>query len=102
MDRVDTHSNSRTYDEDGNLSTFSDRKEQETAYEYDALDRLTRVTFDDASTIDYTYDAGDRGSTLIVRGGRVATGRCGTRLSCSRDCATSRLIECGESPASVS
>ena len=39
---------------------MTDRKSQDTSYSYDALDRLSQVTFGDASTITYTYDAGDR------------------------------------------
>jgi len=38
----------------------TDRKQQVTDYQYDDLDRLSVVTFQDSSTTTYTYDAGDR------------------------------------------
>jgi YD repeat-containing protein len=42
-------------------------------YEYDALGRLTRVTYDDGSSISYGYDAaGNRTTTVIACG----TGGC--------------------------
>jgi len=39
---------------------MTDRKGQATNYSYDALGRLTQITYADASTINYTYDAGNR------------------------------------------
>ena len=36
-----------------------------TGYEYDALDRLTRVTYADTSTVAYVHDAGDRLREII-------------------------------------
>jgi YD repeat-containing protein len=43
----------------------TDRKSQVTGSQYDALDRLTQVTFADTSTIAYTYDAGDRITQIV-------------------------------------
>jgi YD repeat-containing protein len=34
-------------------------------YEYDALGRLTKVTFDDGSTITYTYDENGNRVTVV-------------------------------------
>ena len=39
---------------------MTDRKSQVTAYAYDALDRLTTITYQGGATVTYTYDAGDR------------------------------------------
>ncbi len=47
-----THAASYAYDLNDNLTQITDRKSQVTARTYDALDRLTEVTFDDSSTID--------------------------------------------------
>jgi len=41
----------------GNPSVFIDRKNQISSNTYDALDRLAHITFQDRSTITYTYDA---------------------------------------------
>jgi RHS repeat-associated protein len=78
MDRADTRTDSLgrsetfTYDEHGNLNTWTDRKDQVTTYEYDALDRQTFIGFATTgappayeSTIQMTYDAGDRRLTLV-------------------------------------
>jgi YD repeat-containing protein len=42
-----------------------DRKSRVTDSQYDALDRLTQVTFHDSSSITYTYDAGDRVTQIV-------------------------------------
>jgi len=44
------------YDLSGNLTTFLDRKQQQTTFAYDALNRRTKSIYPDASTT-VTYDA---------------------------------------------
>jgi YD repeat-containing protein len=56
----------------------TDRKGRITEYEYDALDRLVLVTYDDESSIAYTYDAGDRLTEIDTR----PTGRSRGRTTC--------------------
>jgi RHS repeat-associated protein len=53
------------YDGNGNITKLTDRKGQVTTFTYDGLNRRTFVGFGTSgntysSTIDYTYDAGDR------------------------------------------
>jgi RHS repeat-associated protein len=75
MDRLITRtdpllrSESYSYDANGNVSQFTDRKGQVTAFTYDNLNRETFAGFGKTvshgvtsyqSTINYTYDAGDR------------------------------------------
>jgi RHS repeat-associated protein len=63
------HQEAYAYDGNGNLVRFTDRKGQVTSFKYDALDRRTFVGFGTTgtppnetytSTINYTYDAGNR------------------------------------------
>jgi RHS repeat-associated protein len=75
MDRMETRKDallrteSYTYDANGNLLTVTDRKGQVTELRYDALDRESFAgfgrtgsppTYSYQSTIDYTYDIGNR------------------------------------------
>lgn len=54
-----------TYDTLSRMATDTDGKGQTTRYEYDVLDRITKVTFHDGSTVTYTYDP-DGNRTLRV------------------------------------
>jgi RHS repeat-associated protein len=54
------HVETYNYDGMGNLISRLDRKNQNTQYSYDALNRLHIVTYADASTITITWDAGNR------------------------------------------
>src|SRR5206468_11702265 len=45
-----------TYDTAGNLRTHTDAKSQVTTYVYDALNRVTSITFHDGSKQTYAYD----------------------------------------------
>ncbi|PYU24973.1 MAG: hypothetical protein DMG30_06785, partial [Acidobacteria bacterium] len=77
MDRVHTRkdalNNSETYvyDNAGNLSTFTDRRGKVTSYTYDPLNRRTFAGFNAQagptydSTINYSYDAGNRLSSAV-------------------------------------
>src|SRR5205809_5912665 len=56
---------SYVYDNNGNLTTFTDRKSQITTTTYDALDRRALVTYNDNSTTSYTYDAGNRITQIV-------------------------------------
>ncbi|MFF0151933.1 RHS repeat-associated core domain-containing protein [Micromonospora sp. NPDC005203] len=56
---------SRTYDGNDNIRTVTDRRGLLTRYDYDELDRLDAVAFGVSgttaqSTVDYTYDTGNR------------------------------------------
>jgi RHS repeat-associated protein len=62
-----------TYDLDGSLIEQVDRKGQITSRSYDQLRRLSEVQYADGSTVTYTYDNGNRVTTVadsvnIVRG----------------------------------
>jgi len=46
------------YDAAGNLQTKTDKEQKATSYEYDALNRLTKVT-DGIGQTEYTYDNRD-------------------------------------------
>ncbi len=39
---------------------MTDRKNQVTTYTYDLLNRKTKATYQDGTSTNYTYDAGDR------------------------------------------
>jgi RHS repeat-associated protein len=56
---------SYVYDNNGNLSQFTDRKSQATSYTYDALNRRTGVTYAGPSTTTYTYDKGNRLTSTV-------------------------------------
>jgi YD repeat-containing protein len=57
----DTGNTVRTYDEAGNLLTQDDAKGQRTTYAYDALNRVTLITFHDGSKQAFVYDQGANG-----------------------------------------
>ena len=57
----DTGTTTSTYDAAGNLLTQTDAKSQVTTYAYDALNRVTLITFHDGSKQDYAYDRGTNG-----------------------------------------
>jgi len=71
MDRVTTrtdpllHPETYTYDNNGNPTQGTDRKSQVTSRTYDALDRLSAVTYQDGSTTTYAWDAGNRPTQLV-------------------------------------
>jgi len=48
------------YDNVGNLTSKTDRKNQLITYTYDQLNRLTQKTYPDTSTVNYTYDNDSR------------------------------------------
>ena len=50
-----------TYDAAGNVLTSTDAKGQVTSYAYDALNRVTQITFHDGSRHAYSYDQGANG-----------------------------------------
>jgi RHS repeat-associated protein len=56
----DLKAESYVYDNNGNLTQFTDRKGQATTHTYDALNRRTSATYADTSTTTYTYDKGNR------------------------------------------
>jgi RHS repeat-associated protein len=62
VSRIDPlqHSESFTYDANGNVTSATDRKGQVTAVSYDALDRPVAVSYADGSTVSYVWDAGNR------------------------------------------
>lgn len=69
LGRIETYSYYRdaeiTATTGANLKTFTDRNGQVTTFnEYDPMGRLRLVTFDDLSTIQYSYDAGGRLVTI--------------------------------------
>ena len=49
-----------TYDNNGNLATVLDRKSQTTTYIYDPLNRRTKATFQDGTSKNCIYEAGNR------------------------------------------
>ena len=57
----DTGTTTNTYDAAGNLLTQTDAKSQITTYAYDALNRVTLITFHDGSKQIYVYDQGANG-----------------------------------------
>jgi RHS repeat-associated protein len=74
----------RTYDQRGNLTAYTDPQGHTTTYQYDCLGRLIRVTYPDSSTKSYTYlPDGELGSLTRADG---------TELTFSYD-AAGRLTE---------
>jgi YD repeat-containing protein len=75
MDRLATRKDalnrqeSYQYDLAGNLSQFTDRKNQVTTFQYDALNRRTEATYADATTT-FTYDTVGR----LVKASDTASG----------------------------
>ncbi len=59
-----------TYDDRGNLRTATDEAGT-TTFDYDAADRLTKVTYPDARFLQYTYDAGGRRIRLEDQSGFI-------------------------------
>src|SRR5690606_23092186 len=53
----DTGTTTNSYDSGGNLATSTDARSKTATYTYDALNRLTSVTYPD-QTISYGYDSG--------------------------------------------
>jgi len=51
--------------QNGALLNYADRKGQLTQYQFDALNRASLVTYNDASTVTPTFDAGDRLTTVV-------------------------------------
>ena len=45
------------YDVRGNLTALTDRKGQQTTFDYDSMNRRIKSTFADGSTVSYVYDA---------------------------------------------
>jgi RHS repeat-associated protein len=76
MTRTDPLNNSESYsyDANGNLLTFTDRRGKITSYNYDALNRRTFAGFGTQagptyeSTISYSYDAGNRPTSVVDSG----------------------------------
>jgi RHS repeat-associated protein len=60
------------YDAAGNLQTKTDREQKATSYEYDALNRLTKVT-DGIGQTEYTYDNRDNLIALTDAKGQTTT-----------------------------
>jgi len=54
-----------TYYASGSVETYTDRKAQVTRYVYDAVGRMSSVTYDDGSVATATYDNGNRLRTLV-------------------------------------
>jgi YD repeat-containing protein len=82
----DTGNTENSFDAAGNLRTQKDAKNQITTYDYDALNRVTLITFHDASKQIYTYDEGPNGIgrlTSIVE--RNAAGEATSRIAYGYD-----------------
>jgi YD repeat-containing protein len=63
----DTGSTTRTFDAAGNELTRTDAKGQLTRTSYDALNRLTQVTYHDGSQVQYTWDSGTNGKGRLTK-----------------------------------
>jgi RHS repeat-associated protein len=53
------------YDLAGNVSQFTDRKNQTATHTYDGINRRTGTTYADTSTTTYTYDNGNRLTQVV-------------------------------------
>ncbi len=67
----DTGTSASMHDEAGNLSTSIDAKGQSMSYTYDALNRVTRIVYDQATgtqlkQVDYAYDQGANGIARLT------------------------------------
>lgn len=62
-----------SYDNDSRVQVVTDGAGRTTTYEYDALDRITKVTFGDSTFIQYTYDDDDNVLTRRDRSGQTTT-----------------------------
>ena len=82
-----------TYDDRGNLRTATDESGT-TTFDYDAADRLTKVTYPDDRFLEYTYDAGGRRIQLEDQDGFVVKYRYdfAGRISELTDGADARLV----------
>ncbi|MGH3083712.1 MAG: RHS repeat-associated core domain-containing protein, partial [Gaiellaceae bacterium] len=63
---------SYTYDSLSRVLTETDGKGQTTSFAYDPLDRLTSITYDDSSTITYSYDANGNVLTMADNTGTTS------------------------------
>jgi YD repeat-containing protein len=63
----------RTYDQRGNLTAYTDPQGHTTTYHYDCLGRLTRVTYPDSSSKSYTYLPDGELGSLVRADGTVLT-----------------------------
>ena len=69
------HTTSKTYDEEGNLKTVTDRNGNITTYEYDELHRLTEVKNARKEITSYTYDGNGNLLTQTDDNGNTTTYR---------------------------
>src|SRR5262249_24429098 len=64
--------NNDPYDDAGNLKQSTDAKNQKTTYIYDAINRVTSVTYQDQNGVvqavhTYTYDQGTNGNGRLIQ-----------------------------------
>jgi RHS repeat-associated protein len=62
-----------SYDNDSRLNVVTDGAGRTSDYDYDALDRLTKITFSDGSYVQYTYDNDDNLISRRDRSGNTTT-----------------------------
>jgi len=65
LEQSTTHTRSFTYDAAGNVISETDEEENTTYYEYDALNRVARVTESMGGVVERTYD--DRGNLIELK-----------------------------------
>jgi RHS repeat-associated protein len=58
-----------TYDGLGRVKTVKDGKNQTKTYDYDKFDRVLKITFDDSSSTEYTYDDDGNTQTRVDKAG---------------------------------